>query len=66
MEFLFKRRSSDDIVVPFLVGFSLVLSVGSDLIDDIRRNADWFDSVKWCPFDDFSSLVTGLFESKFE
>lgn len=40
MEFLFKRRSSDDIVVPFLVGFSLVLSVGSDLIDDIRRNAD--------------------------
>jgi hypothetical protein len=60
------RCSSVDVDVPFLVGFSEVFSVWSDLIDEIRRNADWFDSEKWWPLDDFSSLVIGLFESIFQ
>jgi hypothetical protein len=56
---LFEWISSEDIVVPFFVAFS----DWSDLIDDIRRNAEWFDSVKWCPLEDLSSFLTGLLES---
>ncbi len=39
-EVLLARSSSVEIDVPFLVGFSVIFSVGSDLIDAMRRKAD--------------------------